>query len=152
MSDILSKLAPPAGSRKKKKRVGRGPGSGWGKTAGKGMNGQKARSGGRVARGFEGGQMPLQRRMPKRGFTNIFKKEIVAVNVESLEVFADGDVVDVVALGKKGLISKVADGVKILGKGELTKKLTVRLHAASAGAMEKIEKAGGTFELVKNNN
>jgi len=152
MSDILSKLAPPAGSRKKKKRVGRGPGSGWGKTAGKGMNGQKARSGGRVARGFEGGQMPLQRRMPKRGFTNIFKKVIVAVNVESLEVFADGDVGDGVALGKKGLISKVADGVKILGKGELTKKLTVRLHAASAGAMEKIEKAGGTFELVKNNN
>ncbi|MBN2717132.1 MAG: 50S ribosomal protein L15 [Deltaproteobacteria bacterium] len=148
MNDILSRLAPPEGSRKKKKRVGRGPGSGWGKTAGKGMNGQKARSGGSVARGFEGGQMPLQRRMPKRGFTNIFKKEIVEINVELLEVFENGEVVDVEALGKKGLISKVSDGVKVLGKGELTKKLTVRLHNASAGALDKIQKAGGTFEQI----
>jgi len=148
MNDILSRLAPPEGSRKKKKRVGRGPGSGWGKTAGKGMNGQKARSGGSVARGFEGGQMPLQRRMPKRGFTNIFKKEIIEINVELLEVFENGEVVDVEALGKKGLISKVADGVKVLGKGELTKKLTVRLHNASAGALDKIQKAGGTFEQI----
>jgi len=148
MNDILSKLSPPEGARKKRKRVGRGPGSGWGKTAGKGMNGQKARSGGGIARGFEGGQMPLQRRMPKRGFTNIFKKEIVAINVELLSVFNDGDVVDVEALGKKGLISKVADGVKVLGKGELTKKLTVRLHNASAGAIEKIQNAGGSFEQI----
>ncbi|MBN2344690.1 MAG: 50S ribosomal protein L15 [Deltaproteobacteria bacterium] len=148
MNDILSKLAPPAGSRKKRKRVGRGPGSGWGKTAGKGMNGQKARSGGGIARGFEGGQMPLQRRMPKRGFTNIFKKEIISINVERLEVFSDGDVVDIEALGKKGLISKVADGVKILGKGELTKKLTVKAHNASDGAIEKIQKAGGSFEQI----
>jgi len=148
MSDILSRLAPPEGSRKKRKRIGRGPGSGLGKTAGKGMNGQKARSGGGIARGFEGGQMPLQRRMPKRGFTNIFKKQIVSINVERLEVFSDGDVVDIEALGKKGLISKVGDGVKILGKGELTKKLTVRLHNASAGAVEKIVKAGGSFEQI----
>ena len=148
MNDILSRLAPPEGARKKRKRVGRGPGSGWGKTAAKGMNGQKARSGGGIARGFEGGQMPLQRRMPKRGFTNIFKKEIIEINVERLEVFENGEVVDIEALGKKGLISKVADGVKVLGKGELTKKLTVRLHAASAGAMEKIEKAGGSFEQI----
>ena len=148
MNDILSRLAPPEGARKKKKRVGRGPGSGWGKTAGKGMNGQKARSGGSVARGFEGGQMPLQRRMPKRGFTNVFKKEIIEINVERLEVFENGDVVDVEALGKRGLISKVADGVKVLGKGELTKKLTVRLHSASAGALDKIQKAGGTFEQI----
>ncbi|MBN2528866.1 MAG: 50S ribosomal protein L15 [Deltaproteobacteria bacterium] len=148
MNDILSKLSPPEGARKKRKRIGRGPGSGWGKTAGKGMNGQKARSGGGIARGFEGGQMPLQRRMPKRGFTNIFKKEIIAINVELLDVFSDGDVVDVEALGQKGLISKVADGVKILGKGELTRKLTVRLHNASAGAIEKIQKAGGSFEQI----
>lgn len=148
MNDILSRLAPPEGSRKKRKRVGRGPGSGYGKTAAKGMNGQKSRSGGGIARGFEGGQMPLQRRMPKRGFTNIFKKEIIEINVERLEVFENDDVVDIEALGKKGLISKVADGVKVLGKGELTKKLTVRLHAASAGAMEKIEKAGGSFEQI----
>jgi large subunit ribosomal protein L15 len=151
MNDILSRLAPPEGARKKRKRVGRGPGSGWGKTAGKGMNGQKARSGGGIARGFEGGQMPLQRRMPKRGFTNIFKKEIIEINVERLEVFNDGDIIDVEALGKKGLISKIADGVKVLGKGELTKKLTVRLHSVSAGALKKITDAGGSFEQISSN-
>jgi large subunit ribosomal protein L15 len=151
MNDILSRLAPPEGARKKRKRVGRGPGSGWGKTAGKGMNGQKARSGGSIARGFEGGQMPLQRRMPKRGFTNIFKKEIIEINVERLEIFNDGDIIDVEALGKKGLISKIADGVKVLGKGELTKKLTVRLHSVSAGALKKITDAGGSFEQISSN-
>jgi large subunit ribosomal protein L15 len=151
MNDILSRLAPPEGARKKRKRVGRGPGSGWGKTAGKGMNGQKARSGGGIARGFEGGQMPLQRRMPKRGFTNIFKKEIIEINVERLEIFNDGDIIDVEALGKKGLISKIADGVKVLGKGELTKKLTVRLHSVSAGALKKITDAGGSFEQISSN-
>lgn len=151
MNDILSRLAPPEGARKRRKRVGRGPGSGWGKTAGKGMNGQKARSGGGIARGFEGGQMPLQRRMPKRGFTNIFKKEIIEINVERLEVFNDGDIIDVEALGKKGLISKIADGVKVLGKGELTKKLTVRLHSVSAGALKKITDAGGSFEQISSN-
>lgn len=148
MNDILSKLSPPAGSRKRRKRIGRGPGSGWGKTAGKGMNGQKARSGGGPARGFEGGQMPLQRRMPKRGFKNAFRKEIISINVERLEVFKDGDVVDLESLGKMGLISKIEDGIKILGKGELTKKLTVRVHRASEGAIEKIKKAGGSFEQI----
>jgi large subunit ribosomal protein L15 len=148
MNDILSKLAPPAGSRKKRKRVGRGPGSGWGKTAGKGMNGQKARSGGSIARGFEGGQMPLQRRIPKRGFKNIFKKDIISINVEKLDVFKDGDVVDIEALGRCGLISKIGDGIKILGNGELTKKLTVKAHSASEGAIQKIENAGGSFEQI----
>jgi large subunit ribosomal protein L15 len=148
MSDILSKLAPPPGSRKKRKRVGRGPGSGWGKTAGRGQNGQKSRSGGSIARGFEGGQMPLQRRMPKRGFTNIFKKDWVIINVEKLEVFKDGDVVDLESLGKHGIISNIGDGVKILGNGELTKKLTVRVQKASGGAVSKIEKNGGSFEPV----
>ena len=146
MSDILSKLAPPVGSRKKRKRVGRGPGSGLGKTAGRGQNGQKSRSGGSIARGFEGGQMPLQRRMPKRGFTNIFKKEWVIINVDKLEVFSDGDVVDIESLGKHGLICKVGDGVKILGNGELSKKLTVRIQKASQGAISKIEKNGGSYE------
>ncbi len=149
MSDILSKLAPPAGSRKKRKRVGRGPGSGLGKTAGKGQNGQKSRSGGSIARGFEGGQMPLQRRMPKRGFTNIFKKQWVIINIDKLEIFKDGDVVDLESLGKQGLITKINDGVKILGNGELTKKLTVRVQKASGGAISKIEKAGGSFESTK---
>jgi large subunit ribosomal protein L15 len=148
MSEILSKLAPPPGARKKRKRVGRGPGSGWGKTAGKGQNGQKSRSGGGIARGFEGGQMPLQRRMPKRGFTNIFRKQWVIINLDRLEVFSDGDVVDIESLGRHGLISKIGDGVKILGDGELTKKLTVRVQKASGGAISKIEKAGGSFESV----
>jgi large subunit ribosomal protein L15 len=148
MSDILSRLAPPAGSRKKRKRIGRGTGSGTGKTAGKGHKGQKARAGGKVPRGFEGGQMPLQRRLPKRGFKNPFRVEWTVVNVGRLGVFDDGSVVDVEALLAKGLIGKVEAGVKILGKGELGKKLTVRVHAASNGAREKIEKAGGKFEEI----
>lgn len=148
MSDILSRLAPPEGSRKKRKRLGRGPGSGLGKTSGKGHKGRKARSGGTVARGFEGGQMPLQRRLPKRGFKNPFRKEWTVVNVGSLEAFDNGAVVDVEALAAEGLIKKVDDGVKILGKGEVTKKLTVRAHSISAGALAKIEKAGGTFEEI----
>jgi len=148
MSDILSKLAPPPGSRKKIKRVGRGPGSGLGKTCGRGQNGQKSRSGGGIARGFEGGQMPLHRRLPKRGFTNPFRKEWATVNVGSLVIFDDGAVIDVETLLKSGLIKKVCDGVKILGKGELEKKLTVRANAISAGALEKIEKAGGVFEEI----
>jgi large subunit ribosomal protein L15 len=148
MSDILSRLSPPNGSRKKIKRLGRGPGSGLGKTSGKGQKGQRSRSGGGVARGFEGGQMPLQRRMPKRGFKNPFRKQWAIVNVGSLEIFNDGDVVDSAALIEKGLISRVYDGVKILGKGDLNKKLTVKAHNISAGAMEKITKAGGLFEDV----
>ena len=148
MSDTLSRLSPPAGSRKKSKRVGRGPGSSLGKTCGRGQKGQKSRSGGGVPRGFEGGQMPLQRRLPKRGFNNPFRTEWTTVNVSRLEVFKSGAVVDVEALLSNGIISKVGDGVKILGKGNLSRKLTVRAHAASAGALKKIEKAGGTFEEI----
>jgi large subunit ribosomal protein L15 len=148
MADILSKLAPPSGSRKKIKRVGRGPGSGLGKTAGRGHNGQKARSGGRIARGFEGGQMPAQRRMPKRGFTNKFRKQISIVNVSKLEGFEDGTVVNPVVLMQAGILRKLGDGVKILGKGDLSKKLTVQAHAISPSALEKIEKAGGSFEVI----
>jgi large subunit ribosomal protein L15 len=146
MADVLSKLGPPAGANKKAKRVGRGPGSGLGKTCGRGQKGQKSRSGGGVHPGFEGGQMPLQRRLPKRGFTNPFRKHWAVVNVGRLDVFDNGAVVDVQALLERGLISKVGDGVKILGKGEIKKKLTVRVHAISAGALAKIEKAGGAFE------
>jgi len=149
MSDILSKLAPPKGSRKKRTRVGRGPGSGVGKTAGRGGKGQTARTGGTVPRGFEGGQMPLQRRLPKRGFKNPFRKEWVVVNLGRLDVFENGAVVDVAALIARGLIHDVGDGVKILGKGELKKKLTVRAHSISAGALEKLQKAGGKFEEIK---
>ncbi len=146
MSDILSRLSPPEGSKKKPKRVGRGPGSGNGKTSGRGHKGQKSRSGGGIARGFEGGQMPLQRRLPKRGFKNPFRKEIAVVNVGSLDIFDNGAVVDIEALVASGLVKKVADGVKILGKGEISKKLTLRAHSISAGALAKLEKAGGTFE------
>ena len=148
MSDILSRLSPPKGSKKNPKRVGRGPGSGLGKTSGRGMQGQKSRSGGGIARGFEGGQMPLHRRLPKRGFKNPFRKEWAHVNVGSLDVFENGAVVDIEALMGRGLIKKVAHGVKILGKGEIKKKLTVRAHAISAGALSKIEKAGGKFEEI----
>ena len=148
MADILSKLAPPSGSRKKIKRVGRGPGSGLGKTGGRGYNGQKSRSGGRIARGFEGGQMPAQRRMPKRGFTNKFRKEISIVNVSRLEIFEDGTEINPVILVQAGILKKLCDGVKILGKGDLSKKLTVRAHAISPSALEKIEKAGGSFEVI----
>ena len=149
MSEILSKLAPPEGSRKKIKRVGRGPGSGRGKTSGRGHKGQRSRSGGGVARGFEGGQMPAQRRMPKRGFTNPFRKEFAIVNIARLEAFDDGEVVGPEVLLERGIIRKICDGVKILGKGELSKKLTIRAHAISNGAKLKIEKAGGKFEEIK---
>jgi large subunit ribosomal protein L15 len=148
MSDILSKLSPPPGSRTKRKRVGRGIGSGLGKTSGKGGKGQTARAGRKPGRGFEGGQMPVQRRLPKRGFTNPFRKDIVSVNVGRLDVFDAGAVVDPEALIAKGLIRRVGDGVKILGKGELKKKLKIRAHFISAGAREKIEKAGGAFEEI----
>jgi len=149
MSDVLSRLAPPEGSRKKRKRVGRGPGSGLGKTSGRGHKGQKSRAGGKVARGFEGGQMPLQRRLPKRGFENPFREEWTIVNVGRLDVFEDGALVDLEALASKGLIGKMERGVKILGKGNLGRKLTVRAHAASDGAREKIAKAGGSFEEIR---
>jgi len=144
----LHELAPNPGSTKKRKRVGRGIGTGNGKMAGRGHKGQWARSGGGVRAGFEGGQMPLVRRVPKRGFVNIFGKEYATVNVGQLEVFEDGSVVDVEALRSKGLIGRVRDGVKVLGDGELTKKLTVVAAAFSETARQKIEAAGGKTEEV----
>ena len=144
----LSNLRPAEGSKHSDNfRRGRGHGSGNGKTAGKGHKGQKARSGApRI--GFEGGQMPLYRRIPKRGFKNRNTKEIVAINVSALEKFDDGTVVDVEKLLEAGVISKVCDGVKILGNGELTKKLTVKVDAFSETAKSKIEAAGGTAEVI----
>ena len=144
----LSELKPAAGSKHSDEfRRGRGHGSGNGKTAGKGHKGQKARSGA-PRPGFEGGQLPLYRRLPKRGFTNINSKEIVAINVDKLEKFADGDVVTVEALLETGIISNPKDGVKILGNGELTKKLTVQVNAFSKSAVEKIEALGGKAEVI----
>ena len=142
----LHELAPAAGSTKERFRVGRGHGSGNGKTAGKGHKGQKARSGVKGA-AFEGGQMPLARRVPKRGFNNIFATHYATVNVGDLERFEDGSVVDAQALAAAGLVKKALDGVKVLGQGELTKKLTVNCAAFSASAKEKIEKAGGKAEV-----
>lgn len=144
----LHELSPAPGSNTKAYRKGRGAGSGNGKTAGRGHKGQWARSGGGVRIGFEGGQMPLARRLPKRGFHNIFAKRLEAINVSALNKFEDGAVVNVCDLLEKGIISKCEYGVKILGNGELTKKLTVRASAFSASAKEKIEKAGGTAEVI----
>ena len=144
----LHELSPAEGAAKKSKRVGRGHGSGWGKTAGKGHKGQKARSGGSIRPGFEGGQMPLQRRIPKRGFNNIFAKNIIAVNVAALEVFEDGAEVTAEALTEKGIVKKACDGIKILGNGPLTKKLTVKVNAFSESAKQKIEAAGGKAEVI----
>ncbi len=144
----LHELSPAVGSTKVAKRVGRGPASGTGKTAGKGHKGQNARSGGGVRIGFEGGQMPLQRRIPKRGFNNIFADKIVAVNVDALDRFEDGATVDAEALRNAGLIAKSFDGVKILGSGELKKKLTVKANAFSESAKTKIEAAGGKAEVI----
>ena len=140
----LHELRPAAGSKKAPKRVGRGTGSNWGRNAGRGENGQNARSGGGVRPGFEGGQMPLYRRLPKRGFKNRNTKEIVGINVEALNRFEDGAEVTIAALVESGLVSNPKDGVKILGNGELTKKLTVKVTAVSEGAKAKIEAAGGT--------
>ena len=136
------------GSKKEAKRIGRGHGSGQGKTAGKGHKGQKARSGGGVRVGFEGGQMPLARRIPKRGFNNIFAKPLDGLNVSVLDKFEDGAVVDVQAILDAGIISKCKYGVKFLGNGEVTKKLTVRAAAFSETAKQKIEAAGGKAEVV----
>ena len=144
----LHDLSPAAGSNTKPYRKGRGAGSGNGKTAGRGHKGQWARSGGGVRVGFEGGQMPLARRLPKRGFHNIFAKRLEAVNVSALEKFEDGATVNVCDLLEKGILSKCEYGVKILGSGTLTKKLTVRASAFSASAKEKIEAAGGKVEVV----
>ena len=144
----LDELKPAEGSRVAPKRVGRGIGSGTGKTAGKGHKGQNARSGGGVRPGFEGGQMPLYRRLPKRGFTNIFAKQYVAINVSDLERFEDGTEVTAELLKETGVVSKTLDGIKILGRGELTKKLTVKVAKFSASAAEKIEKVGGKAEVI----
>lgn len=142
----LHELKPAAGSKKAPKRVGRGTGSGLGRNAGKGEKGQNARSGGGVRPGFEGGQMPLYRRLPKRGFKNRNTKEIVGINVDALNRFEDGTEVTIVTLVESGLVSNPKDGVKILGNGELNKKLTVKVTAVSEGAKAKIEAAGGTVE------
>ena len=142
----LHELSPAEGSTKDVKRKGRGHGSGNGKTAGKGHKGQKARSGGGVRPGFEGGQTSLARRIPKRGFNNIFATEYAVINVSDLEKFVDGTVVDTELLKASGLVKKELDGVKVLGNGELTKNLTVKAAAFSASAKEKIEKAGGKAE------
>ena len=144
----LHELSPAAGSKTDRKRIGRGHGSGWGKTAGKGHKGQNARSGGGVRPGFEGGQTALARRIPKRGFNNIFATEYTVVNVSDLERFVDGTVVDTELLKAAGLVTKELDGVKVLGNGELTKSLTVKAAAFSASAKEKIEKAGGKAEVM----
>jgi len=145
----LHELAPAAGSKKSVKRIGRGAASGQGKTAGKCHKGQKARAGRGMRPGFEGGQMPLQRRVPKRGFNNIFAKEIAAVNVSALDkAFEDGATVTVDALIEKGLIKKALDGVKILGNGEISKKLTVQVNSFSESAKQKIEAAGGKAEVI----
>lgn len=144
----LHELSPAAGSKTDRKRIGRGHGSGWGKTAGKGHKGQNARSGGGVRPGFEGGQTTLARRIPKRGFNNIFATEYTVINVSDLERFVDGTVVDTELLKASGLVTKELDGVKVLGNGELTKSLTVKAAAFSASAKEKIEKAGGKAEVM----
>ncbi len=144
----IHELAPVEGSTKEAKRKGRGIGSGNGKTGGRGHKGQKARSGGGVRPGFEGGQMPLARRVPKRGFTNIFAVRYAFVNVSALDMFEDGAVVDAAALQEKGLINKLYDGVKVLGNGEISKKLTVKATKFSKSAAEKIEAAGGKAEVI----
>ena len=144
----LDELKPAEGSKFAPKRVGRGIGSGTGKTSGKGHKGQNARSGGGVRPGFEGGQMPLYRRLPKRGFKNIFAKQYVSINVEELNKFEDGEEVTAETLLAKNIISKALDGVKILGRGELTKKVNVKVAKYSASAKEKIEKAGGKAEVM----
>ena len=143
----LHELQPAIGSTTAPKRLGRGVGSGLGKTSGKGHKGAKARSGGGKRPGFEGGQMPLTRRLPKRGFTNIYRKEYAAVNVSALECFENGATVNAEALIDAGLIKKTLDGVKILGGGELTKKLTVCVDKVTESAKEKIEAAGGKVEV-----
>ena len=144
----LHELRPAEGSTKNKKRLGRGTASGQGKSAGKGQKGQNSRAGGGVRLGFEGGQMPLYRRLPKVGFTNIWRTEYAVVNLSDLDVFENGAVVTVEALKEAGLVKAVKDGVKILGTGELSKSLTVQAHKFSKTAAEKITAAGGKVEVI----
>ena len=144
----LNELKPAEGSTTAARRLGRGTGSGLGKTSGKGHKGAKARSGGGKRPGFEGGQMPLTRQLPKRGFTNIFAKEFATCNVEDLNIFEDGTVVTVELLVEKKIVRKALDGLKVLGEGELTKKLTVKAVKFTGSAKEKIEAVGGTAEVI----
>ena len=143
----LHELLPPDGSRRSRKRVGRGVGSGNGTTAGRGTKGHNSRSGGGVRPGFEGGQMPLHRRLPKRGFTNIFKKKIVVINIRDLSRFESGSTVDEAALVRVGLVKGRRDGIKLLGKGDITFPLTVKVNDVSKNAREKILAAGGNIEV-----
>jgi large subunit ribosomal protein L15 len=144
----IHELAPVEGSRRKRKRVGRGPGSGHGKTSCRGHKGQKARSGGRTRPGFEGGQMPLHRRLPKRGFTNIFKEEYNIINIRDLNRFAPNSSLDQETLKEVRLIKSDRDGVKLLGSGEISFPLIIKVHKVSKTAKEKIESAGGTVEII----
>jgi len=144
----LNELSPPKGSRRARKRVGRGVGSGKGKTAGRGTKGYNSRSGGGVRPGFEGGQMPLHRRLPKRGFTNIFKKKIAVINVRDLVKFESGTVVDEAALVSAGLVKGRRDGIKLLGHGEIKTPLTIKVNMLSKSAREKIIESGGNIEVL----
>jgi large subunit ribosomal protein L15 len=144
----LSELYPASGAKHPKKRVGRGPASGTGKTAGRGFKGQRSRAGGGVRPGFEGGQMPLIRRMPKRGFKNIFGQDFLVVNVRDLNRFAPESLVDEAALRQAGLVKGASQGIKLLGQGEITQPLTVKVNAVSAQARAKVEAAGGTVEVI----
>nr|HID59232.1 50S ribosomal protein L15 [Desulfobacterales bacterium] len=144
----LHELRPPKGARRSPKRVGRGHGSGWGKTAGRGTKGQNARSGGGVRPGFEGGQMPLQRRLPKRGFTNVFKKEYTIINIRDLVRFERETEVDEDALIKVGLLRRRHKEIKLLGQGEINYPLVIKVNRCSRSAREKIEAAGGRIEII----
>ena len=144
----IHELSPADGSRKTRKRVGRGPGSGHGKTSCRGHKGQKSRSGGGPRPGFEGGQMPLQRRLPKRGFTNIFKKRYNIINIKDLNRFEPNASLDTEALKKAGLVKKPGDGIKLLGNGEVTFPVFIKVHKVSSSAREKIEALGGTVEII----
>jgi large subunit ribosomal protein L15 len=143
----LSELSPPDGSRRTRKRVGRGVGSGSGKTAGRGTKGHNSRSGGGVRPGFEGGQMPIHRRLPKRGFTNIFKKKISVINIRDLSIFESGSTVDEAELLRTGLVNGPRDGIKLLGQGEIKIPLTIKVNGVSKSAREKIIAAGGNVEV-----
>ncbi len=144
----LHELSPASGSRQTRKRLGRGVASGQGKTAGRGTKGQGSRSGGGVRPGYEGGQMPIHRRLPKRGFTNIFKKQFAIINVKDLNRFADGSQIDEVALVKQGLVKGRYDGIKLLGQGEIDRPVQIKVHAVSKSAQAKITAAGGTVEVI----
>lgn len=144
----LDSLRPPEGARKKVKRIGRGEGSGHGGTSTKGHKGQKARSGGKNKPGFEGGQMPMSRRLPKRGFRNFFRKEYAIVNIEQLNKFPEGSVIDAEALLKAGILNKTMDGIKLLARGTIAYPVNIKINMISGAAKQKIESAGGTVEVI----